>query len=166
VFDDVRHPDEVEGAVRSGNGGVGVRQSSVQAACPAKFDVVLRVVDPHRARAEVGQTVTPRTSDVENGGAIEGPTPESEGQPSRQGREPLVDDVLGPVGPKGTAAADEHSDVVEVAHESIVLPQMNGLAAPQRRSLFASMSNHIANNMNCEPEISSSAMSTTVPTLT
>ena len=35
----------------------------------------------------------------------------------------------------------------------------------QRRSLFDSMSNHIANSMNCEPEISSSATSTTVPTL-
>ena len=28
------------------------------------------------------------------------------------------------------------------------------------------MSNHIANSVNCDPEISSSAMSTTVPTLT
>src|SRR5206468_5183503 len=44
----------------------------------------------------------------------------------------------------------------EVAH---------GLPA-HRRSLFDSMSNHIAKSVNCEPEIRSSATRTTVPTLT
>jgi hypothetical protein len=34
----------------------------------------------------------------------------------------------------------------------------------QRRSLFDSMSNHIANRVNCDPKISSSATSTTVAT--
>src|SRR5581483_4417879 len=34
------------------------------------------------------------------------------------------------------------------------------------RSLFDSMSNHIANSVNCDPEISSRATRTTVPTLT
>jgi hypothetical protein len=36
----------------------------------------------------------------------------------------------------------------------------------QRRSLFDSMSNHIAKSVNCEPAINSSATSTTVPTET
>ena len=36
----------------------------------------------------------------------------------------------------------------------------------QRKSLLDSMSNHIANSVNCEPEISNRAISTTVPTLT
>ena len=44
-----------------------------------------------------------------------------------------------------------------------VEPRARGL---QRRSLFDSMSNHIANSVNCEPEISNSAIRTTVPTLT
>src|SRR5947208_5497571 len=38
--------------------------------------------------------------------------------------------------------------------------------AAYRRSLFDSMSNHIANSVNCDPKISSSATSTTVPTET
>src|SRR4051794_33314555 len=37
---------------------------------------------------------------------------------------------------------------------------------PHRRSLFVSMSNHMANSVNCEPEMSKRAISTTVPTLT
>ena len=37
---------------------------------------------------------------------------------------------------------------------------------PQRRSLFDSMSNHIANSVSCDPEMIRSATSTTVPTLT
>ena len=37
---------------------------------------------------------------------------------------------------------------------------------PHRRSLFVSMSNHMAKSVNCEPEISNSAIRTTVPTLT
>jgi hypothetical protein len=37
---------------------------------------------------------------------------------------------------------------------------------PQRKSLFDSMSNHMANRVNCEPNVSSSATSTTVATET
>jgi hypothetical protein len=40
------------------------------------------------------------------------------------------------------------------------------VAQPQRRSLFDSMSNHMANNVNCDPKISSRATRTTVPTET
>src|SRR6185295_591557 len=36
-------------------------------------------------------------------------------------------------------------------------------AAIQRKSLFDSMSNHIANSVKCDPKIKSSATSTTVP---
>ena len=41
-------------------------------------------------------------------------------------------------------------------------PRRGDAEQPQRRSLFDSMSNHIANSVNCEPEIRSSATSTIV----